>query len=102
MSSIYQQDGSDDGRYAARLGSRIRELRIGVGLTQTDLGSPLTRSFVSAVEHGRTLPSLRALLLISARLGVSAGQLLDDLEWTIPAIYTGVHAGNDPSPREGR
>lgn len=68
------------------------------GLTQAELGSPMTRSFVSAVERGRTVPSLRALLLMSARLGVSVSELLDELEWTGQDIYTEVYAADHPPP----
>ena len=40
------------------------------GLTQAALGTPLTRAFVSAVERGRTLPSLAALELMLRRVDV--------------------------------
>ncbi len=103
LSSIYQHKSRHDEPDAAILGSRIRELRIRAGLTQAELGSPMTRSFVSAVEHGRALPSLPALLLISARLGVPIGELLEELEWTWRDIYTEVHDGDHPPPpRDGR
>lgn len=103
LSNIYQLTLRNGEPHAATLGSRIRELRIRAGLTQAQLGAPLTRSFVSAVEHGRALPSLPALLLISARLGVPIGELLDHLEWTWPDIYTGIYARNgSTSPRDGR
>jgi transcriptional regulator with XRE-family HTH domain len=102
LSSISQHHWLDDGPDAASLGSRIRELRTKVGLTQTELGSPMTRSFVSAIEHGRALPSLRALMLISSRLGVPMGELLDELEWTRQDTYTVVHASEDPPPSHRR
>jgi transcriptional regulator with XRE-family HTH domain len=101
LSSIYQHPSSGDDSHAITLGSRIREMRIGAGLTQAELGAPMTRSFVSAIEHGRALPSLPALLLISARLGVPVGELVDQLEWTWQDTYTEVHA-NLPPPRDGR
>jgi transcriptional regulator with XRE-family HTH domain len=63
----------------------------------------MTRSFVSAVEHGRALPSLPALLLIATRLGVPVGELLEQLEWTWQDTYTEGHDGNHPTPpRDGR
>jgi len=80
MSSIYQHPTRQNDSFAALLGARIRELRLRVGLTQAELGSPRTRSFISAVEHGRTLPSLRALLQMAERLGVPVAVLLDELE----------------------
>lgn len=103
LSSIYQQPSCQDGPQTATLGSRIRELRVRAGLTQAELGSPMTRSFVSAVEHGRAIPSLPALLLISARLGVPVGDLLEQLEWTWRDTYTGIHDADHPTPpRDGR
>jgi transcriptional regulator with XRE-family HTH domain len=53
------------------IGRELRSLRVAKGLTQTSLGAPLTRGFVSAVEHGRTVPSLAALALLVDRLGIS-------------------------------
>jgi transcriptional regulator with XRE-family HTH domain len=102
LSSIYQLTVQNGEPNTLTLGSRIRELRRQVGLTQAELGSPMTRSFVSAIEHGRALPSLPALLLISARLGVRVGDLLEHLEWTWPDTYTAIHHGDDPTtPRDG-
>ena len=103
LSSICILTSRDDNPGAVTLGSRIRELRIRAGLTQTELGSPMTRSFVSAIEHGRALPSLPALLLIAARLEMPVGKLLDQLEWTWRDTYTSVHdANHPPPPRDGR
>ncbi len=107
LSSIYQHLSRQDVSSAATLGSRIRELRTRAQLTQAELGSPMTRSFVSAIEHGRAIPSLPALLLISSRLGVPVGELLKELEWTWRDTYTDVHDednpnGHHPTPRDGR
>ena len=101
LSRIYQHLLSDNGPQAATVGSRIREMRMRAGLTQAELGSPMTRSFVSAVEHGRALPSLPALLLMASRLGGPGGELLGPLEWTCRDTYTEVHEDDDPTPREG-
>lgn len=54
----------------------IRRLREERGLTQTQMGTPLTRAYVSLVEGGHALPSLPALLLIAARLDVDPCALL--------------------------
>lgn len=103
LSSICQLTPGHGEPRAITLGSRIRELRVRAGLTQAELGSPMTRSFVSAVENGRALPSLPALLLIALRLDVPVGQLLEQLEWTWAETYTDVHDGNHPTPpRDGR
>lgn len=98
LSRIYQHHSRHDDAHAAILGARIRERRVRAGLTQTELGAPMTRSFISAVEHGRAVPSLPALTLIAARLGVSAGELLDQLEWTWQNTYSGGHERDDSPP----
>lgn len=64
-------------------------------MTQTELGSPLTRAFVSAVEHGRCLPSLAALALFADRLGVSPAELLDPVKHELATLYTSSDA-RDP------
>jgi transcriptional regulator with XRE-family HTH domain len=46
-------------------------------MTQSELAAPLSRGFVSAVEKGRALPSLGALWLFAARLGIGVGNLVD-------------------------
>jgi transcriptional regulator with XRE-family HTH domain len=65
-------------------------------MTQTELGWPMTRGFVSAVEHGRCLPSLAALAQFAARLDVSAAELLDPVKHELAALYTQRHdSGSD-------
>jgi transcriptional regulator with XRE-family HTH domain len=71
-----------------RLGSEIRCRRRALGMTQTQLGWPLTRAFVSAVEHGRCLPSLAALALFAERLETSPAKLLDPVKHELAALYT--------------
>jgi transcriptional regulator with XRE-family HTH domain len=73
---------------APGLGREIRRRRRGRGLTQSELGWPLTRAFVSAVEHGRCLPSLAALALFAERLGVSPAALLDPVKHQLASMYT--------------
>ncbi|MFL5778206.1 MAG: helix-turn-helix domain-containing protein [Chloroflexota bacterium] len=53
------------------IGRELRQRRAAASLTQTDAGWPLTRAYVSAVEHGRTVPSIPALALLLDRLGVT-------------------------------
>jgi transcriptional regulator with XRE-family HTH domain len=57
-------------------------------MTQTQLGWPLTRGFVSAIEHGRCLPSLAALAHFADRLDVSPADLLDSVKHELAALYT--------------
>ena len=71
---------------AVELGRRVRAWRLRRGMTQGELGRPLSRAYISALENGLTLPSLGTLLLLSERLGVTAGELID-----------GVNQGSNPS-----
>jgi HTH-type transcriptional regulator, quorum sensing regulator NprR len=60
------------------LGQRIRQMRTRRGLTQQDLaGEDYSKSYISAIEQGKTRPSLEALQRIASRLEVPAGTLLD-------------------------
>ncbi len=69
------------------LGQRIRQLRTRRGLTQQDLaGEDYSKSYISAIEQGKTRPSLEALQRIASRLEIAAGQLLDpDAPGFVPA-----------------
>lgn len=73
---------------AVELGRRVREQRRRRGLTQSALGHPLSRGYVSALESGATLPSLGTMLLLAQRLGVTVGELIDGTTGTTPASYT--------------
>ena len=66
--------------FAHLLGAEIKRLRIERGLSQGALGEPLSRAFVSLVEHGRLTPSLPSLLIIASRLGTSAAGILASVE----------------------
>ena len=68
--------GGSGTAFAIALGEEIRRRRLALGLSQADLGEPLSRSFVSQVEHGRLTPSLLSLLLIASRLGITGAALL--------------------------
>ncbi len=60
------------------LGQRIRQMRTRRGLTQQDLaGEDYSKSYISAIEQGKTRPSLEALQRIASRLEMPAGMLLD-------------------------
>ncbi len=67
------------------IGHELRTQRLARGLTQADLGDPLTRAYVSAVEHGHALPSIPALAMLTDRLGIA----LDD-------FFTGVNSRMTP------
>jgi tetratricopeptide (TPR) repeat protein len=53
------------------VGARVRALRLGAGLTQSDLGGErFSKEYVSQVELGKTKPSDAAMVWLAARLGV--------------------------------
>lgn len=61
------------------LGTRIRELRIQKGLTQTELGTGLvTPSMISQIESDKANPSYNLLLELAKRLDTSPDYLLSD------------------------
>jgi len=80
-STIAKHAGTGGGTaFAIALGQEIRRRRLALGLSQADLGAPLSRAFVSLVEHGRLTPSLPSLLLIASRLGTTGAALLATAE----------------------
>lgn len=60
------------------IGGRLRELRLAKGLSQGDIGkrSGLTRSYISRVEGGHTVPSLATLEKFAKALEIEPSQLL--------------------------
>jgi transcriptional regulator with XRE-family HTH domain len=86
ITKLYGRGANSD--FARRLGLAIRLHRLSVGLTQTQLGFPLTKAFVSQVERGHTVPSLAALSLMADRLQISMGLLLEEVNGGLPRVYT--------------
>ena len=61
------------------LGERLRASRLAAQLTQEDLaGSTYSKSYISAVERGKMIPSISALGILASRLGVSRSFLLGE------------------------
>jgi tetratricopeptide (TPR) repeat protein len=59
------------------IGTRIRDLRISKGMTQTALcGDGISSGYVSLIESGKRHPSDKMVREIARRLGVSADELL--------------------------
>jgi tetratricopeptide (TPR) repeat protein len=64
------------GPNGARLGERLRQLRVAAGLTQSDLaGERFSKEYVSQIERGKTRPTRETIEWLAARLGVDAGFL---------------------------
>ncbi len=60
----------------ARLGERLRQLRVAAGLTQSDLaGERFSKEYVSQIERGKTRPTRETIEWLATRLGVDAGFL---------------------------
>src|SRR3954451_9082783 len=61
---------------SARLGERVRQLRVAAGLTPTDLaGDPFSKEYVSQIERGKTRPTRETIAWLAAKLGADAGFL---------------------------
>ncbi len=61
-----------------KLGKRIKELRLELGLTQEKLGeiTNLDRTYISGIERGVRNPSLKNIEKISKALKTTASSLL--------------------------
>ena len=94
-------DVSPRSPFAVALGQRIRRLRRAEGLTQAQLGAPLRKAFVSAVELGRVVPSLRALAVMAARLRVPIAVLIPDNS-LLSGEYTAARASDHTPPDRRR
>jgi tetratricopeptide (TPR) repeat protein/DNA-binding XRE family transcriptional regulator len=59
-----------------RLGERLRQLRVGAGLTQSELaGERFSKEYVSQIERGKTRPTRETIDWLAKRLGVDPGFL---------------------------
>ena len=56
-----------------RLGERLRQLRVGAGLTQGQLaGDRFSKEYISQIERGKTRPTAETIEWLALRLGVDA------------------------------
>ncbi len=64
------------------LGTRLRQLRVAAGLTQSDLaGDRVSKEYVSQIERGKTRPTQQTLSWIAERLGVDVSYLETGQTW---------------------
>ena len=91
-----------DGGLANAIGLELRRRRVDAGLTQSALGAPLTRAFVSAVERGHVVPSLPALALLVQRLDLSLSEFFSGVQPDMTTAYTARHALHSDPPARGR
>src|SRR2546430_10345694 len=60
----------------ARLGERLRQLRVAAGLTQSDLaGERFSKEYVSQIERGKPRPTRETIEWLAVKLGVDSGFL---------------------------
>src|SRR5450759_3241870 len=61
------------------LGSRLRDARLSLGMTQDDLAAgQFSKSYVSAVELGKIRPSVNALRTLAGRLDQPISYFLEE------------------------
>ena len=67
---------------AGAFGKVLRELRLGAGLTQEELGleADLRRTYISILELGHQQPTLTTILKLAAPLGITAQVLVGLVE----------------------
>jgi transcriptional regulator with XRE-family HTH domain len=92
---------------AARLGRNVFMARRRAGLSQEALGAlaSLHRTEVGMVEKGERLPRADTLLKLASALDVDAGELLEGVDWVVPAptrpgsfvVSPGRARGGDPT-----
>lgn len=72
---------------AARLGRNVFMARRRAGFSQEALGAlaSLHRTEVGMVEKGERLPRVDTLIKLASALSVSAGELLEGVDWVVPA-----------------
>src|SRR6266567_6705842 len=63
-------------RVSSGLGTRLRQLRVASGLTQSELaGERFSKEYVSQIERGKTRPTTETIEWLAVRLGCDAGFL---------------------------
>ena len=97
MSTISQHP---DRRLAAAIGKEIRRRRRSASLSQAAIGAPFTRAYICAVERGRAMPSIPALAVILAHLGVGLDEFFAGVQSEMTMQYTAPHVDTyDATPR---
>ncbi len=70
--SIRAQGVTSSPTRSARLGDRLRQLRVSAGLTQTELArGRFSKEYISQIERGKTRPTEETVAWLASRLGVN-------------------------------
>ena len=66
-------------RVRASLGRKVKDLRLSLEMTQTDLAdeAEIRRALVSDIERGKANPTLDSIVRLATALGVEAAELLN-------------------------
>src|SRR3954470_16667908 len=57
----------------ARVGDRLRQLRVAAGMTQSDLAADrFSKEYISQIERAKTRPTAETVEWLATRLGVDA------------------------------
>ena len=99
MSTILQHR---DRTLAQAIGHEVRRRRRAAQLSQAAVGSPFTRAFVCAVERGRAMPSIPALVVILRNLDVGLDDFFRGVQSEMTMQYTPGHADADETTTGGR
>lgn len=74
-------------RAPSGLGARLRQLRVGAGLTQSELaGDRFSKEYLSQIERGKTRPTQETLDWIAERLSVDVSYLQTGQSWDEYAV----------------
>jgi len=88
---------------ARKLGDNVREARTQAGLTLKKVarGCEVDATFISGIEGGRKLPSLKTIVKIAGVTGVAVEDLVKGLpKWTPATSRPGTYEIREPSCRE--
>lgn len=89
-------------RLATAIGAELRRRRTAAGLSQASVGQPFTRSFVSAVERGRAIPSIAALAVLLSHLDVDFAEFFSGVQADVTGVYTAAHGYRQEAPSRRR
>lgn len=100
MSTIHRH--SKNRALATAIGHELLRRRKVAGLSQSEVGAPFTRSFVSAVERGRAIPSIGALGVLLAHLRIDFDEFFSGVQTDMTTLYTRAHGDHQEAPSRRR